>query len=475
MRALVCRRYGTPEDLELAELPDPAPGPGEVLVEVSAAAANFADALVIGDAYQVSLELPFVPGSELAGEVLAVGAEVTGLKAGDLVFGTAFHGAFAERAVLPAGQVTKMPDGADFGEAAAFGVAYRTAYHALRSVAEVTAGDWVVVLGAAGGVGLAAVDIARELGARVVAAASGQEKLELCRQRGATHVIDYTTEDLKTRIRDLTEGGAHAVIDPVGGAASEQALRSLRPGGTFVTLGYASGTIPKIPLNLVLLKDITVKGMEIRTFGQHHPELEQRDSEELLALFAAGRLRPHIGARFPLAEAAAALRHVADRRALGKVVIDIRLPPPRWQPGSSNALLNQREPSSGATNDLALRTLLSRNCPGVYPVNVAEEKRSASKRQPGQSGHGVDKGESPQPAAGGIFDGGLATYRTVTEDDYHALLTSGLVVLDTNALLNLYRYVAKTREDLIAVLTSLEGRLWIPHHVMLEFLRAACR
>jgi NADPH2:quinone reductase len=327
MRALVCRRYGPPEDLELAELPDPVPGPGEVLIEVRAAAANFADALLIANAYQVSLELPFVPGSELAGEVRAVGAGVPGLapdlKEGDRVFGTAFHGAFAERAVLPAGQVTRMPDGAGFGEAAAFDVAYRTAYHALRSVAEVSAGDWVVVLGAAGGVGLAAVDVARELGARVVAAASGQEKLELCRQRGATHVIDYTTEDLKTRIRELTEGGAHAVIDPVGGAASEQALRSLRPGGTFVTLGYASGTIPKIPLNLVLLKDITVKGMEIRTFGQHYPELEHRDREELLALFAEGRLRPYIGARFPLADAAAALRYVADRRALGKVVIDI--------------------------------------------------------------------------------------------------------------------------------------------------------
>jgi NADPH2:quinone reductase len=295
---------------------------------VHAAAANFADALLIANAYQVSVELPFVPGSELAGEVLAVGQGVVDPKVGDRVFGTAFHGAFAERAVLAAGQVTKMPGDAGFAEAAAFGVAYMTAYHALRSVADVRAGDWVVVLGAAGGVGLAAVDIACELGARVVAAASGQEKLQLCRQRGATHVIDYTREDLKTRIRELTAGGAHVVIDPVGGAASEQALRSLRPGGTFVTLGYASGIIPKIPLNLILLKDVTVKGMEIRTFGHHQPELERRDREELLALFAEGRLRPHIGARFPLADAAAALRYVADRRALGKVVIDVGLPPP---------------------------------------------------------------------------------------------------------------------------------------------------
>src|SRR6204780_4601934 len=162
MRALVCRRYGPPEDLELAELPDPVPGPGDILVAARAAAPNFADALIIAIGYQVSVEPPFVPGSELAGEVLAVGADVTALKAGDLVFGNAFHGAFAERAVLLASQVTTMPDGADFGEAAAFDVAYRTAYYALRSVAEVSAGDWVVVLGAAGGGGLAAVDVARE-------------------------------------------------------------------------------------------------------------------------------------------------------------------------------------------------------------------------------------------------------------------------------------------------------------------------
>jgi len=323
VRALVCRRYGTPEDLELAELPDPVPGAGEVLVGVRAAAVNFADALMIADTYQVSAPLPFVPGSELAGEVLAVGADVPGLEPGDLVFGTTFFGAFAERAVLPASQVTKVPDGTDPAAAAAFGVAYLTAYHALRSVAAVRPGDWVVVLGAAGGVGLAAVDIARELGARVVAAASDPRKLALCQARGAVQVIDYTTEDLKERIRELTEGGAHAVIDPVGGAVSEPALRSVRWGGTFVTLGYASGTIPRIPLNLVLLKGVTVKGMEIRTFGLRQPELARRDRAELLGLFAAGRLVPHISARYPLSRAAAAIRYVADRRALGKVVIDV--------------------------------------------------------------------------------------------------------------------------------------------------------
>lgn len=324
MRALVCRRYGPPENLEVAELPEPEPGPGEVLVDVRAAAVNFPDVLLVADKYQVPVPLPFVPGSELAGEVLAAGEGVHDLRKGDRVFGTLAVGAFAERAVLRARQVAAMPGQASFAEAAAFGVTYRTAYHALRSVAGVNPGDWVVVLGAAGGVGLAAVDVARELGAQVVAAASSREKLALCAARGADQVIDYAREDLRLRIRELTEGGAHAVIDPVGAAVAEQALRSTRWGGTFVTLGFASGTIPKIPLNLVLLKGVTVKGLELRTFGQHQPELEARDSRELLELFADGRLRPHIGATFRLEDAGAALRHVAGRRALGKVVIDVR-------------------------------------------------------------------------------------------------------------------------------------------------------
>lgn len=323
MRAVVCRAYGPPEGLEITELPEPVPGPADVLVAVRAAAVNFPDVLLIANAYQVPAPLPFVPGNELAGEVLAVGDDVDDIRPGERVFGLVPVGAFAERAVLPRDRLTRIPAGVEFADAAAFGVTYRTAYHALRSVAGVGANDWVVVLGAAGGVGLAAVDLARQLGARVVAAASGAEKLALCRERGATHVVDYTTEDLRLRIRELTEGGAHVVIDPVGGTHSEQALRSTRWGGTFVTVGFASGTIPSIPLNLVLLKGITIKGVELRTFGEHLPDEEQRDRKELLDLLATGRVRPHIGARFPLAEAAAALRHVADRKALGKVVIEI--------------------------------------------------------------------------------------------------------------------------------------------------------
>ncbi len=184
-------------------------------------------------------------------------------------------------------------------------------------------GDWVVVLGAAGGVGLAAVDLAVAMGARVLAAASSPEKLELCRQRGAEATVDYDREDVKSRIRELTGDAAKVVIDPVGGPYAEPALRGLARGGTFVTLGYAAGTIPAIPLNLVLLKDICVRGMEIRTFMTDHPDEATRDMRELSEMFAAGTVRPYIGARFPLSETAAALRHVADRKVLGKVVIDV--------------------------------------------------------------------------------------------------------------------------------------------------------
>jgi len=242
---------------------------------------------------------------------------------GDRVFGATPTGAFAELALLDAHQVSAVPDGIDFASAAAFGVTYRTAYHALRSVAQVAEGDWVVVLGAAGGVGQAALDLAVSMKARVLAAASTEDKLEICRQRGAEATVAYDREDLKSAIRELTGGGARVVIDPVGGRYAEPALRGLARGGTFITLGYAAGSIPAIPLNLVLLKDITIRGMEIRTFTADHPDDSARDVRELQQMFADGRIQPYIGARFPLADAAKALRHVAERKAVGKVVIDV--------------------------------------------------------------------------------------------------------------------------------------------------------
>ncbi len=323
MRAVLCRAYGPPEDLVVDEVADLVPGPGQLVVGVHAAAVNFPDVLLIAGKYQVKIPPPFTPGSELAGEVIAVGEGVS-FPLGQRVSATAFVGAFAEQALLPAEAVTAIPEGADYASAAAFGVTYRTAYHALRSIVDVRPGDWVVVLGAAGGVGLAAVDLAVAMKARVLAAASSPEKLELCRQRGAEATIDYDREDLKTRIRELTGDSARAVLDPVGGGYAEQALRALARGGTFVTLGYAAGAIPSIPLNLVLLKGITVCGMEIRTFMTDRPEDSARDMRELTELFATGVVRPYIGARFPLADTASALRLVADRKAIGKVVIDVR-------------------------------------------------------------------------------------------------------------------------------------------------------
>jgi NADPH:quinone reductase len=322
MRAVVCRAYGPPEDLVVEEVDDFVPGPGQVVVRVRAAAVNFPDVLMIDGKYQVKMPPPFTPGSELAGEVIAVGEGVSTV-VGQRVSAPTFVGAFAEQALLPEAAVTAIPDSADFASAAAFGVTYRTAYHALRSIAEVTPGDWVVVLGAAGGVGLAAVDLAVGMGARVLAAASSPEKLELCRQRGAEATVDYDREDVKLRIRELTGDSARVVLDPVGGPYAEPALRGLARGGMFITLGYAAGAIPSIPLNLVLLKGITIRGMEIRTFVTDRPDDSARDMRELTRMFADGTIRPYIGARFPLADTATALRYVADRKAIGKVIIDI--------------------------------------------------------------------------------------------------------------------------------------------------------
>ena len=272
MKAIRCNPYGPPEGLTLEEVPDPVPAPGQAVVEVHAASVNFPDVLVIQDKYQVSLPPPFTPGSEFAGIVTAVGDGVRDVAPGDHVFGATFVGGFAEQTVAAA-SLTRVPDGVDLHEAAAFGVVYTTAYHSLRSVADVKPGEWVVVLGAAGGVGLASVDVALQLGARVVAAASSAERLELCRERGAEGLIDYSTEDLKVRIREITGEGADVVIDPVGGPWAEQALRSTRWGGRFVTVGYASGEIPRIPLNLVLLKGMIIVGFEMRTFAEHRARL----------------------------------------------------------------------------------------------------------------------------------------------------------------------------------------------------------
>ena len=323
MLAAVCREYGPPEVLRIEEIPVPALTAGRVRVRVGAAAVNFPDVLLVANRYQVSVPPPFVPGSEFAGVIEEVGEGVDDISAGDRVMGTIITGAFAEEAVASARSVTHIPPGIGDRSAAAFGVAHRTAYHVLRSVAALAPGDELVVLGAGGGVGLALVQLGAVLGATVTAVASSAAKLEAAAAHGASRRINHKAGDLREALRAALPAGADTVVDTVGGDLSEPALRALRWGGRFVTIGYASGTIPQIPLNLVLLKGVHVVGFQLRDFAARSPGEFGQGEQELLRLLASGRALPHIGATFGLSETAAALRHVADGKAIGKVVLDV--------------------------------------------------------------------------------------------------------------------------------------------------------
>jgi NADPH2:quinone reductase len=323
MRAAVCAEYGPPEGMQVQEIAAPPLGPGEVRVSIRAAAVNFPDVLIAANQYQMSVPTPFVPGSEFSGVVSERADDVTEFAVGDGVFGTVMVGAFAEQVVVAATSVTRIPDGVEPRIAAAFGVAHRTAYHVLRTTAGLQPGDNLVVLGAGGGVGLAAVQLGAVLGASVTAVASSDEKLDVAKAHGASVLINHRSGDLRQALREGLPDGADVVVDPVGGALAEPALRSMRYGGRFVTVGYAAGEIPRIPLNLVLLKGVAILGFQFRDFAAHHAEEMARNEGELLDLLASGRATPHIGAAFSLAEAAAALRYVADGRAIGKVLLDI--------------------------------------------------------------------------------------------------------------------------------------------------------
>ncbi len=307
----------------IEDLPSPELGPGQVRVRVAAAAVNFPDVLVIADRYQVNVPTPFVPGSEFVGVVTEVAEGVRGVATGDRVAGTMLVGAFAEEVTVAAGAVRVVPSGVDDRDVAAFGVAWRTAYHVLRSVARLEAGEELVVLGAGGGVGLAAVRLGSHLGASVTAIASSAAKLGAARASGAVHLVDHTDGDLRASLKELHPGGVDVVVDPVGGGLAEPALRALRWGGRFVTVGYASGVIPKIPLNLVLLKGCQVLGFEFLSFAEHCPAELRRNDDELWTLLADGLVSPVIGATLTLDDAADALGLVADRHVVGKVVLDI--------------------------------------------------------------------------------------------------------------------------------------------------------
>ncbi|MEO3760207.1 NADPH:quinone oxidoreductase family protein [Mycobacterium sp. B14F4] len=320
MRAAVCPEYGPPEVVRVQEQRAPAVGAGQARVRVGAAAVNFPDVLLVANSYQVSVPVPFVPGSEFAGEIVEIGSGVDGFAVGDRVTGTGMYGAFAEEVAVAVAGLAPIPDGVDDRTAAAFGVAYRTAYHALRSMARVEEGDELVVLGAGGGVGLAAVQLGVALGASVTAVASTDEKLDAAASYGAQHMVNHRKGALRDQLRQACPDGAHAVIDPVGGELAEPALRSLCRGGRFVTVGFASGVIPRIPLNLVLVKGVHVLGFQ---FQDVPPEEFARNESELREHLVCGRVRPHISAVYPFEETAQALRHVADGRAVGKVVIDL--------------------------------------------------------------------------------------------------------------------------------------------------------
>jgi len=322
MKALLCTRYGTPDDLELADIADPAPEPGEAVVRIAAAALNFFDTLIIAGKYQTKPAMPFSPAAEFAGTVERVGAGVSGLKPGDRVIAYAGHGAARERMAVSAEKLVKIPDGVDFDHAAGISVTYGTTLHALKDRARLTSGETLAVLGASGGVGVAAVELGKLMGARVIACASSAEKIAFARRRGADDGIDYGKEDLKEGLRRVTDGrGADVIYDPVGGAYSEAALRSIAWLGRFLVVGFASGEIPKLPLNLVLLKGCDVLGVFWGSWIERDPEGHRANTGQLLAWLAAGKLSSHVHAVYPLAEAPAALKAIAARKVMGKVIL----------------------------------------------------------------------------------------------------------------------------------------------------------
>ncbi len=323
MKAVVCKRFGGPEVLELEDVPDPQPGPGELIVEVRACSVTFPDLLMLQDKYQFKPGLPFVPGGEVAGVVHQVGEGVDRFTKGDRVLGSSLHGGgLAEQAVVRAESAVALPDNIAFEDAAGLLYGYGTSHHALKDRARLQAGESLLVLGAAGGVGLAAVELGRAMGARVIAAASTDEKLEVCRAHGADSTINYTTEDLKTRVRELTDGrGADVVYDPVGGPYSEPALRSTAWEGRFLVIGFAAGDIPRIPLNLALLRGCSIVGVFWGSFVAREPERHRANVAELVEWWTSGRLAPYTSATYPLERAADALRELAERRATGKVVV----------------------------------------------------------------------------------------------------------------------------------------------------------
>ena len=322
MRALVCKEYGPPESLHLEHLPDPVPAAGEVLVDVAAAGINFPDVLAIAGKYQVKTPTPFVPGNEAAGVVAAVGDGVARYKVGDKVIINSTGGAFSEKCVASELTTMPLPRELSFEQGAGFSVTYGTSYHALQQSAELRSGETILILGAAGGVGITAVEIAKVMGARVIAAASSDEKLAFAASAGADETINYSQVPLKEAVKELTDGkGVDVIYDPVGGELAEQALRALAWHGRYLVIGFASGDIPKFPANIALLKEASIIGVWWGTWASRNPDLQIRNMMDMAALIKAGKLTPRVTESYSLDDYVDAFRAITERRALGKVTL----------------------------------------------------------------------------------------------------------------------------------------------------------
>ncbi|HYB97581.1 MAG TPA: NADPH:quinone oxidoreductase family protein [Candidatus Limnocylindrales bacterium] len=322
MRAVVCKEFGPPESLVIEELPSPPLAAGQVRLDVHACGVNFPDTLIIDNKYQFKPPLPFSPGGEVAGVISEVGRDVEGWAVGDRVVAMSGWGGFVEEMVIDPSRLMRVPDGMDMATAAGFTMTYGTSHYALKDRAAIRPGETLLVLGAAGGVGLAAVELGKVMGARVIAAAGSDEKLEVCRSYGADEVIHYGRENLKERAKELTGGaGADVIYDPVGGDAFDEAIRCIGWEGRYLVIGFASGRIPQLPVNLVLLKSCQVVGVFWGAFTARDPERNSAHLAELASWFAQGRLRPLVSSKYPLEQASVALRAMLDRKVTGKVVL----------------------------------------------------------------------------------------------------------------------------------------------------------
>ena len=322
MRAVLCKEYGPPEKLAIESVPSPQAGEGEIVVSVKACGVNFPDTLIIQGKYQFKPEFPFSPGGEVAGFVKEIGPKVSNISVGDRVIAFNTWGGFAEEILVEAHRTIKIPNELDFIPASGLVLTYGTSLYALKNRANLQQGETLLVLGASGGVGLSAIQLAKSMGATVIAAASTDGKLTVCEDNGADHLINYTSQDLRARVKEITKGqGVNVIYDPVGGKFSEIAVRDMAWGGRYLVIGFAAGEIPKIPLNLTLLKGCSIVGVFWGQFTQREPVENKRNNDELMQLYLDGKINPHIHATYPLDKASDALNEVLDKKVSGKVVL----------------------------------------------------------------------------------------------------------------------------------------------------------